>query len=76
MNTQLQTWLIRVSAFHYRKNSKSQVRLEESSAFLHEYLIDARSKIAWRETVKIKERKTVTTEAGRRDKVWNAGWEN
>lgn len=74
---QLLTWLICLTigecvfALHDRKkkNSESQVRLGESSVFLHEYLIDVGSKIAWRETAKIKEGKTLTTEAGRQGKV-------
>lgn len=35
-------------------NGESQVSPRESMVFLHEYLIDARSKIAWRETTGIK----------------------
>lgn len=42
-----------------------QVSLRESLVFLHEYLIESRSKIAQRETPEIKEGKPVTTEPGR-----------
>lgn len=55
------------------KNAESQLGLRESLVFLHEYLIDARSKIAWRETPKIKEGKPVTTEAGRQGKPEKTG---
>ncbi len=39
-----------------KKNVESRVSFGESLVFLHEYLIDTRSKIAWRETPKIKKR--------------------
>lgn len=55
------------------KNVGSQLSLRESLVFLHEYLIDARSKIAWRETPKIKEGKPVTTEAGRQGRPEKTG---